>query len=43
MNETSFNIGNGGTYDAISVANIDEDDNPEIVKIKNLKFMEIYL
>ena len=30
-NETSFNVGNGGTYDAVSVANIDEDDNPEIV------------
>jgi len=30
-NKTSYIFGNGGAYDAISVANIDSDDYPEIV------------
>ena len=30
-NETSYTIGNGGSYGSVSIANLDSDDNPEIV------------
>ena len=30
-NKTSYIFGNGGAYDAVSVANLDSDDYPEIV------------
>lgn len=30
-NQTSYIVGNGGAYASVSVANIDSDDNPEIV------------
>ena len=31
INETSYNVGNGGTYASVSLANVDSDDNPEII------------
>ena len=31
INKTSYNVGNGGTYATISVANVDSDDYPEII------------
>ena len=30
-NETSYTIGNGGSYGSVSIANLDSDDYPEIV------------
>ena len=30
-NMTSYDVGNGGTYASISVANVDSDDYPEII------------
>ena len=30
-NETSYIVGNGGAYASVSLANVDSDDNPEIV------------
>ena len=30
-NQTSYNLGNGGTYASVSMANVDSDDNPEII------------
>ncbi len=30
-NKTSYTVGEGGTYDAVSVANVDSDDYPEII------------
>ena len=31
VNQTSYNLGNGGTYASVSMANVDTDDNPEII------------